>query len=60
MTRIFNYSGERQLQALDFYYFICLLHKANETRHNDNAVSNRIFVSAGTKNIWVEINFIET
>lgn len=60
MTRIFNYSGQRQLQALDFYYFICLLHKANETRHNGSAVSSRIFVSAATEIIWVEFNFIVT
>jgi hypothetical protein len=60
MTRILNNSGQRQLQALDFYYFICLLHKVSEKEHNDNAVSSRMSVSAATENVSREINFVGT
>lgn len=34
MTRIFNNSGQRQLQPFYLYYFVRLLHKVNEIKHN--------------------------
>lgn len=47
-------------KLFDFYYFISLLQKVNEIKHNDNAVSSRMSVSASTEDASVEIKFVWT